>query len=1505
MKKANLFSLIVVGMLLVSLATNAQPAVGKTQPDSSGQSSQSAQLVVWDETLPASDQPAAQEGSSTGSAARSGSVMENVNSASSVAVLDDFNRADGPIGPNWTVHNSNCDVSGNTVGCFSKGRATFNNAPGYGYAAEADVAVNGTDTQYAALLLNYGAGATNLFLKVQQQDGGATFDHAGCYTGNNIGGFGLGFFPLTAPFATAHMKASREGNDVTLAFTNIDGGAQPDQIYVCSGAPAPEGTRIGIAGHTNLSETARLDNFGVPGSDLIAWDKTINGEPWHDGITFTVQTSDTIVVQEVLHLAPTLLAGSMAFEPVNVEGRAGDATLTVSSPALPLGIPGPLARPEAVLWDQPLSTVNQGAWVDQDFPDVPASSSFLADDFVNAAYWEINTIYLPGDGWNGFTTLLNATGLTWQFYADCAGVPCGDPSGGGSPPQWTLTLPPNDPQVVLSNGVPGGLPSDTTLNLAAPIILPPGHWWLVFYPTMNYASYGQYGRQASDTTNGYTGQFINPGDGFGYGTAWQNWSVLGVTLQDMAFRIEGVETQPLGARLYQTSLNIGDTSFAVYNPSTDAWTTLAPYETGCQMAVRQNGDLYAYGYDTGTIDRYDPTTDTWSPVMAAPPGSNGEFCNVEITNAGEFLYTQSNNTTLWYTSGGVWNTLALPFLANAMGDYDPTTDQYVIGQYQTTNAHLIDVHSWAITDFTSSESNGEYARFSVVMGSQYYFHVDTSNIFSFDLGNPSAAPFDYGVSPGWYNSAAADRSSGIIYTSHLYGSTLARFDPATSSLTPLTGKPVTNHSSLAFVPAPVYSQVETWDPGRLRLLDWAATGGSVTIGPDRVTWTGTIEAPETITLTKWFHIEPCTWTSTILIEELWLDEVKLEQRPVEIQKLPPNLWINAVYNPAIAAGGLVNFTLNYGNTGGFENDVVIRNTFPYEAPFQASVPPPAKVDPNGFWAEWDAGSLPMGGQGSIAVTALAKPGLPVSTTITIWDGIFNHTGELADEVLLTFHVEPFVITWEKTIDGVPWTTGMQITRQTSDTFVVQEVLRFAPPTVLAGSMAFQPVIVTGGPEANPGITPAHQPGKPASVPEAPANPEAVLWDQPLSTVSTAAYVDQAFPDNPAFSSFLGDDFYNAATWMIDTIYIPGDGWNTFTTLMNATNLNWAIYTDCGGVPCGDPSGGGTPPIWFLTLPPADAQVTLSAGTPGGMPSNVTLSLATPVNLPPGHYWLLFWPTMNFNPDGQWGRQMSDTFNGYTGQFINPGGGFGYGTAWQNWNVLGPVQHDIAFRLEGDIVQQVHTFEQTETWDPAHLELTSWDVVGGSVSYNPSGSLEWSGEFTYPEAITLTKYFRLEPCTWTQTILSEKLEIDAVDVGQRPVTINKLQPALWIDADYDVGVVPGEQATFVLHYGNTGGYENDVHLRSTFPPGATFVTSVPAPTSVDPSGLWAEWNVGSLPMNNQGTISVTIQVSSSVPLGTTIQVWNGIYNHLSAVADEVYISFETALRRLFLPIVKRS
>jgi len=131
-----------------------------------------------------------------------------------------------------------------------------------GDQAEIDAKVTGTALDYSAVLLNVGAAAANnLFIKVQNQDGDNLFEYGACYTGNNSGSFGLGFFSLTQGFNNAHMKAVRTGTDVTITFSNVDGGSKANQTYVCTGAPAAEGAGIGVAGYGGAAAT--IDNFSA------------------------------------------------------------------------------------------------------------------------------------------------------------------------------------------------------------------------------------------------------------------------------------------------------------------------------------------------------------------------------------------------------------------------------------------------------------------------------------------------------------------------------------------------------------------------------------------------------------------------------------------------------------------------------------------------------------------------------------------------------------------------------------------------------------------------------------------------------------------------------------------------------------------------------------------------------------------------------------------------------------------------------------------------------------------------------------------------------------------------------------------------------------------------------------------------------------------------------------------------------------------------------------------
>ncbi|MGD8463922.1 MAG: SdrD B-like domain-containing protein [Anaerolineae bacterium] len=211
---------------------------------------------------------------------------------------------------------------------------------------------------------------------------------------------------------------------------------------------------------------------------------------------------------------------------------------------------------------------------------------------------------------------------------------------------------------------------------------------------------------------------------------------------------------------------------------------------------------------------------------------------------------------------------------------------------------------------------------------------------------------------------------------------------------------------------PEWFLVESWNPDELALIDVELDSfTSVISSSGLLTWTIPLyQTPvPTATITKTFHVEPCTWTSTTVQEDLyefWIEvpPQQIDARPFVVQKTPPVLTIDSTYNPEVTPGEQASFSLDYGNSGGYENDVMIRNDFPAEAPFVSAVPAPDREDAGGAWVEWDVGDLGNGDSGSIDVTVAIQAGLPHSTTMVITDVIYNHVDEIADSTTITFHV---------------------------------------------------------------------------------------------------------------------------------------------------------------------------------------------------------------------------------------------------------------------------------------------------------------------------------------------------------------------------------------------------------------------------------------------------------------------------------------------------------------------
>jgi hypothetical protein len=218
----------------------------------------------------------------------------------------------------------------------------------------------------------------------------------------------------------------------------------------------------------------------------------------------------------------------------------------------------------------------------------------------------------------------------------------------------------------------------------------------------------------------------------------------------------------------------------------------------------------------------------------------------------------------------------------------------------------------------------------------------------------------------------------------------------------------------------------------------------------------------------------------------------------------------------------------------------------------------------------------------------------------------------------------------------------------------------------------------------------------------------------------------------------------------------------------------------------------------------------------------------------------------------------------------------------------------------DVLSTSVGFDLNEFWDPSRLSLLDYDWIGGDVTVE-DGSFLWSAA-SPSGPMTLTKWFHAEPCTWTETTISEELLIGGLGFA-RPVPVFKVPPVLWIDGPETREFEAGEVVSFTLLYGNLGGYENQVMVRSEFPDGASFVGSVPSADRVGPADEWAEWDVGDLPKNAEAGIEVTVDTAGELPLCARIPIFGRIHNHLGQPVDEVLVDLLHApCHQIYVPLV---
>ena len=123
-------------------------------------------------------------------------------------------------------------------------------------------------------------------------------------------------------------------------------------------------------------------------------------------------------------------------------------------------------------------------------------------------------------------------------------------------------------------------------------------------------------------------------------------------------------------------------------------------------------------------------------------------------------------------------------------------------------------------------------------------------------------------------------------------------------------------------------------------------------------------------------------------------------------------------------------------------------------------------------------------------------------------------------------------------------------------------------------------------------------------------------------------------------------------------------------------------------------------------------------------------------------------------------------------------------AWQKWIDSALWYPELAVSVQTsdtlevtDVISLSQPFTLTEAWNPEHLALITYTVdppSGGTVLTSDEW-LTWTA--AGGEVVTLTKLLYVEPCTWTQTILAERVYADSALMEQRFITIAKTAPNL--------------------------------------------------------------------------------------------------------------------------------
>ena len=250
-------------------------------------------------------------------------------SASAQSWSDDFNRANGPIGGNWTAVSGTWAISGNQG---THTAATTNSILQHTLATgsyvssvtELDVISNaGTASYFAGVLIGLG-GTDAIMVKIQDQSTTVTgFSNIGIYRRTSATawgtwtGTGTGFGNLSAPFVSGRLKVFFPNPDTIQVDIDTDFNGTADQTY----------TKTGVS--------SIAANFGQL-HGICAWNTTAVFDNWNLSATPQAPLNNACASASVLNYGTTLGTTSLATNDgtSNCDPTGSDVWYAYTAPAI-------------------------------------------------------------------------------------------------------------------------------------------------------------------------------------------------------------------------------------------------------------------------------------------------------------------------------------------------------------------------------------------------------------------------------------------------------------------------------------------------------------------------------------------------------------------------------------------------------------------------------------------------------------------------------------------------------------------------------------------------------------------------------------------------------------------------------------------------------------------------------------------------------------------------------------------------------------------------------------------------------------------------------------------------------------------------------------------------------------------------------------------------------------------------------------------------------------------